>query len=399
MSALREPPEAVAELGILTDRTESALFDVLDRDRLASRIGADLCGDSTACQAVRQALKDDRTTTVRIAKVSEWLVNRTDLDASASTLAPRERATLAKRDTVVIVRVAAARSARQLPIRAAFAAAASIAAEIDGLVDDELLGRVEDARAFAKHVVTAPLDASAFRVDRVQVLYEPAGETVARLLTAGLERFGAPDVEMAAAPIAGSERMSEYMTELVLGVAEAIAKGARTGPIVLSAADLARAVGAPTEDAGRAEVAVEIVSVHPEAGDPNDFIARIEPPAGDGPLGYLELAERFFGPVVDAPPDETALRAERERAQRMLAPLLTQWTATRRTGARLLVRLPFAIAGDAGVESMWVEVTGYDGRALTGLVVDEPVAVTDIARGDRVTRLRSEVEDVRVRSR
>jgi uncharacterized protein YegJ (DUF2314 family) len=124
-------------------------------------------------------------------------------------------------------------------------------------------------------------------------------------------------------------------------------------------------------------------------------MARIEPPAGDGPVGYLDLVEGFFGPVLDAPPDEAALRAQRERAQHALGPLLAQWTAARATGAGLLVRLPFAIAGDAGIESMWVDVTGYDARAVTGFVVDEPIAVTEVARGDRVTRLRSEVEEVR----
>ena len=63
-------------------------------------------------------------------------------------------------------------------------------------------------------------------------------------------------------------------------------------------------------------------------------------------------------------------------------------------GKRLLVRLPFPIPGDVGFEAMWVEVTSYATDTVTGTVVDEPIA-TDVARGDRVTRPRTEVEDVR----
>jgi len=36
------------------------------------------------------------------------------------------------------------------------------------------------------------------------------------------------------------------------------------------------------------------------------------------------------------------------------------------TGGQLLVELPFAIPGDAGVESMWVEVTRFERADCVG---------------------------------
>jgi hypothetical protein len=394
---LRAPSQALAELGVVTDRGEAALADFADRARVAALVRAEDCGDDTACSAVREILSDERSTTLRVVPVAEgspgW---STGLDAGMRDLSPAERARLRKAAFVVTVRVATPASARALALRSAWAAAGAIAAAVDGWVDDALLGRLENAKSFRKHAVTEPLDASAFRADRIQVLYEPRSEGVVRLLTAGLERFGAPDVEIANAPLAASARASQWLT----AVAGAVADGARTGRVTVRAADLERAgahaAAAAVTDGGAIEA--HLVSVHPEAGDPNDFIARIEPPGGESALGTLALLEAVFGPVLDAPPDEATQAAGRERAQRALAEALGHWTDTRgggnKDGKRLLVRLPFPIPGDVGFEAMWVEVTSYATDTVTGTVVDEPIA-TDVARGDRVTRPRTEVEDVR----
>jgi hypothetical protein len=380
---------------VLTDLPESALEAVVSRDAVAGLVGPDLCGDEAACAAVRAALQDEHTTTLTVLPGSAWNLAGLDLDASAAGLPSRERAGVARRARVVVVRVAAAPSPRQLVVRAAFAAAAAIAAKIDGLVYDQLLDRVETARGFAAHAVAAPLDASAFRKDRIEMLYEPRAEGIVRVLTAGLSRWGGPDVEAEAVPLAAVDRVAD----IVLGVAEAIANGATVGPVTLSRDDLARARGEAyaadpsLPDAGA--MAVELLSVHPEGGDPNDFMARIAPPTGTGPLAFLDLSERFFGSELAAAPGEATLRAAHEKAQRDLPAALARWTAGRASaGSMLLLRLPFAIAGDGGVESMWIDVTRYDARSVTGKLVDEPLGATQFARGEEITRPRAEVEAV-----
>ena len=398
---LRTPAQAVAELGVVTDRDEASLSDLTDRAHVAAIVRSEDCGDEAACDAVRALLADERSTTLRLVPIADWSIGRsTAFDAGspglssapASALSSAERARLQKASFVVAIRVATTASPRALALRAAFAAGGAIAAALNGWVDDTLLGRLEDTKAFRKHEVTEPLDASAFRADRIQVLYEPRSEGVVRLLTAGLERFGAPDVEIANAPIAASARASQWL----VAVAAALADGSRTGRVRVGAADLARAGAAAGADGGAIEA--HLVSVHPENGDPNDFIARIEPPQGEEALGTLALLEAIFGPVLDAPPDEATQTAGRAHAQQALSTILGHWADTRgggrKDGGRVLVRLPFAIPGDVGFESMWVELTGYNGDTVTGVVVDEPIA-TDVVRGDRVTRPRAEVEDVR----
>jgi hypothetical protein len=292
---LRRPPSALAELGVLTDKSEAELTTFLSRVPLVSLLRPSLCGDAAACTAVANVLSNDHATTLRIVPGSEWNLEAIDVDASAGSLPPRERGRV-HRARVVVVRIAVTPSPRQLAVRTAFAAAAVIAEKVDGLVYDRLLGRIETARDFAAHAVAEPLDQSAFRKDRVALLREPRDPGVVRLLTAGLSRWGAPDVEAAAVPDAAVDRMSD----VVLGVAGALANGAATGPIPLTRDDLARARGAPYPGdagvAGAAPIAVEVVPVHPEGGDPNDFLARIEAPGGDGPASYLDLTKRLFGP-------------------------------------------------------------------------------------------------------
>ena len=253
------------------------------------------------------------------------------------------------------------------------------------------------ARAFGDQMVTVPLGDPTFRREHIELLYEPKEEGVVRVLTAGLSRWGAPDLEASAVPTAATERFAE----ILVGVAAAVANGARSGPITLTRDDLGRARGKPyPTDAGlppAAPVDVEVVSVHPETGDPNDFIARVSPSSADTPLGYLDLAERFFGPVLAASPGSEVLSERKAKAQANLPSALTRFAASRGAGGRLLVQLPFAIPGEGGVESMWIDVSRFDARNVTGKVIDEPLGATDVHRGDEVTRPRTEVEDLDLR--
>jgi hypothetical protein len=394
---VRRPPSSVAEFGVLTARTEDQLEEHIDPSALSVRVTPDLCGDAAACEAVRATLRDASMTTVQVLDASTWSLEKVDLDASARGLSAAEKASVTKLPRVVVVHVTTPTGPKELALRAAIAGAAAIARDVGGVVWDQLLARLENAKTFASHAVTAPLEASAFRRDRVELLYEPKTEGVVRVLTAGLSRWGVPDIEAVAVPTAAAPRVAE----VVLAVAEAIANGATMQPLVLSRDDVGRARGqAYPVDAGLPAVKpveVEVVTANPENGDPNDFMARIAPAAGEGPIGYLDLAERFFGPVLAASPDNDVLLFQRGKAQGKLAGAVSAWEAQKASGARLLVLLPFSIPGDAGVESMWIDVTRSDARTLTGRVMDDPLGATDVKRGDEVTRPRTQVEDVELR--
>jgi hypothetical protein len=394
---LRRPPNATTELGVLTDRAESDLRALIERDTLVSHVTPDLCGDAAACDAVRAALRDEHTTRLDVSATADWEPIRFDVDAATRELSAPLRASIPKRARTVVVHVATAPSKNAVDVRAGFAAAAAVALQIDGLVYDQVLARIESARDFAKHAVTEHLGDSTFRKDRIELYFVPKAEGVLRVLTAGLLRWGAPDVDAIGVPTAASDRL----TDVVLGVAAAVADGMRSGPVTLTREDLARARGeAYPEGEGLppiAPVTIDLATVHPETGDPNDFYARIEPSGGEGPVGYLELAERFFGPVLGTSMDDDAAASQRDKAQRELPGAIARWEHQRAHGAKLLVQLPFAIPGDAGSEWMWVDVERVDARNVTGKLADDPLGATGVSRGDEVTRPRTEVVDLDVR--
>jgi hypothetical protein len=394
---LLRPPQAVAEFGVLTDKPQTELAALIDREALAASLKPAQCGDELACDAVRATLRDEHATALEVFDSSVWDLAHADLDTSARAFSPAERAHISKKARVVVVHIATPASRQALALRTATAAAAAIAETAGGPVWDQLLGRIESARDFAKHAVTEPLAASAFRSDRVELLYDPEEPGIVRVLTAGLSRWGAPDVEWRRVPTAASGRVAA----IVLAVAQAIADGAERGPLVLAPGDVVRdrAAAAEAEDAGATEerVALDVVPSHPQTGDPNDFLARIAPPGGDGAVATIEMVERFFGPFVAAAPEPDAARAQAQAAQSSLSAALAKWGGPRTRGAKLLVRLPFPIPGDAGIESMWIDVTGYDARTIKGTLVDEPLGATDFARGDAVTRPRTDVERIELR--
>jgi hypothetical protein len=385
----------MTELGVLTNRAAEELNALIDPAALAAAIPAKLCGDEAACASVRTMLQDDHDTHLQVVDSSAWSLERLNVDTAARDLSARERASVKGMSRVVVVHVNGATSKKQIPLRAALAATAYLSDKIGGLVWDQLLDRVENARGFAGHVVTTPLDQPCFRRDRIELLYEPKGEGVVRLLTSGLSRWGVADVEVQSVPSAAAERVAD----VALGVAAALANGTVTAsPATLTLDDLAAARGqAYPADAGlpaSAPVTIDLSSVHPETGDPNDFIVRIDTGDADGPVAAMSLAEKFFGPMLAAAPADDVVAQRRAKAQAGYASALARWTAGRSAGARLTVQVPFSIPGSDGAESMWILVTRADAQNVTGTVLDEPLAATDVHKGDEVTRPRSDVEDL-----
>jgi hypothetical protein len=400
---LDRPKRSNVELGVLVDRSEAEVRAWTDhRERVAAAITGRLCGDDQTCGAVRAAVRDEASTGFRVMPASDWNLGRLDVDASASGLTASDRQGFAKRSRVVVVSTSMPTSTDQLSIRAALAATAVIAEALDGLVHDPLLVRIERPKDFAAHAIVTPLGGATFRRDRVEILYEPKSEGVVRVLTAGLSRWGSPDVEASRVPTGAQARVAD----LVLGVAEAVAQGSAEASVTLGIEDLVRAAGIARKsipegvaDGEQApENTIQLGSVNPESGDPNDFMARILPPDGDGPMGYLALAEHFFGRVLGASTDRAAANpGQRREARRGVDEALARWGETSDAGGKLLVRLPFDILGDAGVEAMWVEVTDFNDKTVTGSLVDEPLAAVTFSRGQSVTRRRDEVEAVTVR--
>src|SRR5205814_5004064 len=110
-------------------------------------------------------------------------------------MSPADRAALDRARTVMIVHDATT--------------AASLAAATRGFVYDEVLHRIETARAFAEHGVW-----DVWRADRIAIVSDPQSGGTARLVTLGMRRFGAPDVEIEGAPGALASSLAPVMSRI-----------------------------------------------------------------------------------------------------------------------------------------------------------------------------------------
>ena len=402
-SPIKRPPRASAEFGILTDRPMSELEALTDPKSAALLLKSNDCGDAATCDAVRTFLLGEERVQIVIVAGKNW--NRpapSDMDRIAPTLTEKEREAALAAPFVVRVQVTGVALPDQLPARGGFALAAAIAEKLHGFVHDQVTDRLERAQTFAARAITAPLGASAFRKDRIDYQYESNDAGGVRLITAGLTRFGAPDLEIDGAPHSVAAQLADVLGAL----AEALVNGVTTTPVSITPGDVARARGANAgelaADTPPVPVPIGLADVIPHSGDPNDFMARVVPPEGASPEGYEDLAGIFFGGESEGPPGDD-LRAAHEKTQRVLPDLLSRFKASRAEGAALYVEVPFALPGtDAGVDPLvneksfdflLLEVTQWDDRTITGTLVDDSAPVLGLKKGATVTRKRNELTD------
>jgi uncharacterized protein YegJ (DUF2314 family) len=394
------PPAAVAELGVLTERPKEELTKLFAPSALPALLEPRFCGPEQACNAVR-AFVGTQKVEVSVVPIDDWgLPPESTLEHVARGLTREERASLHKKTAIVVVHARGAATAEQLPARAAFGLAAAIATRLRGFVYDETLRRIETADAFAGHAILENLGDPVYRGDRVVIQLYQQDDGSARLISLGMRRFGASDLEVRGAQMGAGKSLGNVMN----AVAFRLAGGAADAPLTITLDDVARATRQPTADLHRGAAApvaqeIDLVVPPPQQGDPDNPVLRLVPPGGDGAQGYDGLATGLFGTterLVDVT-DDPSLELARQRAVHAFPAALARWRAMRPRGA-LLVKLPFAVPGDAGpsaggVESMWVELKSADGPLLTGSLANSPALIPDLKQGAQVKGARKDLED------
>jgi uncharacterized protein YegJ (DUF2314 family) len=87
--------------------------------------------------------------------------------------------------------------------------------------------------------------------------------------------------------------------------------------------------------------------------------------------------------LLDADHDDAELKQARERALAAFRRLEDRIRAPRVPGERFKVKAPFETQ-DGGHEWMWVEVVGWEGDTLVGMLANEPFAISGLRAGSRV---------------
>lgn len=407
---LNRPADATVEFGVMTEMDEQALQPLLATAAAARLLEARHCGDPSTCEAVRAYVEADEHVSLEVVPPLTWSLPD-EPERAASDLSESERESLPRR-RVIVVHTGGRATPKQLAARAGFALAGALAEKTNGVVYDQVIDRVDRAVTFVKRAITEPLDAHVFRSDRIDVQYAQTDREHMRLLTTGLARFGCPDIDILEAHLRDVQPLSDVLT----AAAEAVVNGAISSPLTLTRGDLERVRGSKyDEDAGAggkpmpevAPVAVGIENVHPENGDPNDFMARIVPEDGPTPEGYAELAAAFFGEAGPPPPEQSPEEAQAQAKSRVDKELPSLLDRSRK-GVTLYLQFPFAVPPDEDdpnvpadaapdYEWMWVEVKSFDAKTVTGVLMDQSDVNPALPKGQTVTRARMDALDYQLK--
>jgi hypothetical protein len=300
------PTQASVELGVLV---EEGARELASAEIAARKLSPRYCGD--VCARVGQLVRQPDAFSLTTMPADDWgLPEREARAAMAPTLTSAELASIDRRPLVLVIRAHGQGAPDHLPARAAFAVAAALADATGGLVYDEVVRRIENAETFRRHVITAPLGAPVLRADHFAVQLYPHGEGTARMVSLGLGHFGCADLVMQglrpeSGPVLGG---------VLDAVAGELARGAVTSPIDVGGPEIARVLGTTVEALGArpgARARVTLIEAERVAGDPDNPIAEIVPPAGSTPEGHDAVLTLLFGAAPDAAAPDAAGADER----------------------------------------------------------------------------------------
>ncbi|AKU97669.1 hypothetical protein AKJ09_04333 [Labilithrix luteola] len=385
--------EASSEFAVLTDKSPEAVAKIADPEAVAAHLDTHVCG--SACAAVKTFVLDAESFEVETTTADDYILPPPEsFDVIGSSLSRAERATIATRPTVVVVRTHGPVTNDQLVARAGFAATAIVADALGGLVYDETERRIENASQFAAHVITVPLGQPVFSPKQIVIQLYRQEDGTARLLTLGMARYGSPDFMLRGA----SMRAATSLSHVVNAIANDVVAGKTDLPFKVSLAELATMTGKkPTElskaPAASQPVAVDAVPAERTEGDPdNDMVELVAQSSPD----WDEAMANLFG----EPPDVVHAAFDKElegvagRARKELPRAVQRFE--RRDG-QLYVKGPFPIPGaDADsdqVEWMWVEVSSCDAKGCSGTLSNTPGYATNLSAGKPVTVDRTRVAD------
>lgn len=313
---------------------------------------------------------------------------------------------LAKSEQVLLAWFASPRQESKETLAAAHAAFLKAAELSGGWVEDLDTQRLYGKDAWAAVKPGAKLE-DWFVVDAApQDPEKPDGNL--RLVTRGLRRFGDFElvVEDVAPDVAGD-------VSFVINAVASSAHGRSAVPGVLHVAtDTVKGIasfqttrareGDPEEPLLKLNFEGDITTPMAVDDDAADALPAGEPTASTAPVAPQPLEPPVAGsppPVPglpsatlpDAPPT-TLEEAQRQALARFDGPVRDAFRAGLPAGSAVAVKVPFRTSTGTS-EFMWVELRGWDGDTLTGVLMNEPYDVPDLKKGQTVTVKRADVFD------
>lgn len=233
------------------------------------------------------------------------------------------------------------------------------------------------------------------------VIHAYQGDALVRAITLGMVKFGQPDVVVS--DFSWGENRS--MGNLVNLTAQALVEGAVVGPRGFFDLDIrgirhARARQQQLDSLLPKSTGVAplmLVQGTPDDGDPRNRLAEIRFERVDGPDRYARqgaLLSGLFGSTdaIKRIKHDDELRQASQRAKAKLPALRDAFTKGLQPGEYIMLKAPFDTP-DGNHEWMWVEVTKWQGEAISGLLKNEPFDIPTLHAGQIVQVRQQDVFD------
>jgi hypothetical protein len=202
MESVPLPAAAACEIGVATAASELEIAQVLRPETLRALLGSALC--TTECETLRAALSDRQRVTFEVMTAERWIIPpRERLAVGKNLLSPEQTDVLYTLPRVVAVRTLDPDPRAKLAAPLCFHLSSLIARELRGIVLDEVVDRIYDARA-----------AEAFARDPAAQFGVVAALEDERIVTRGMRRFGMPDLLLPHVPRALASPLLQIVREI-----------------------------------------------------------------------------------------------------------------------------------------------------------------------------------------
>jgi hypothetical protein len=227
-----------------------------------------------------------------------------------------------------------------------------------------------------------------------------------RVVTLGMAKFACPEVEIRDFPskdgLLFQHLAAAAATRLVALRLQAGGPGDFPATLALDPAAIKNSPGRPgKEPAAATAVRVRFEGGEGAEGDPQDNIVRLAPPEdfpGDLAKWATALSEKVlgFGLQVDYMSAGGIPGAKIQAARAGLPGVRKRFLAPRPAAEEYYVKFACSVEG-AGVEYLWLKVSGWDDQGVTGTLLTEPALAKQFTAGQPLRVADPEVVDWMIR--
>ncbi len=257
---------------------------------------------------------------------------------------------------------------------------AAVAVKTGGLIWDEDTGQLLSQAAWKKRLSADPAHAANLGQHFAVRSYREGN--LVRLVSFGMSKFGLPDITIEEVPVASASAMGNLLN---LVAARLVAKPQleKRGEVTIELSKL----GIELPKGAQGRIVLNLARAEPKEGHPENRTVAVIFPGGADTLH--ERQAKVLAKITGArdelkrSPMDLEIIEARQQAQEELAALQPAFAGGLAKHEMLLVKAPFPTL-TGGQEWMWVEIQGWEGKKIKGILQNDPQLTKGLKAGSAV---------------